>query len=244
MVYCVFIFSKLNRMSWGGSQQRLPLQVGVVSMHGITAVGITTGGQEHATLWRRQDSATSAACHDLVADQTLSTPASPTKLFCVVKQIMRSSLMLGDGCLKRRKELSDSCVILVYSSVKNITICNTRKAGLESREYDPRDSPRWPRGTLIPQKLTLTSPASGGRSVGIVRSRTNTSRAGLESREYDPRDSSCWPRGTLYPQKLTLTSPASGGRSVGIVRWRTQATEFLLKRGESMSGFSEDGYKT
>jgi hypothetical protein len=31
---------------------------------------------------------------------------------------------------------------------------------------------RWPRGILYPQKLVLTSPASGGRSVGIVRSRT------------------------------------------------------------------------
>jgi hypothetical protein len=31
---------------------------------------------------------------------------------------------------------------------------------------------RWPRGTLYPQKLALTSPTSGGSSVGIVRSRT------------------------------------------------------------------------
>jgi hypothetical protein len=28
------------------------------------------------------------------------------------------------------------------------------------------------RGTLYPQKLAITSPTSGGRSVGIVRSRT------------------------------------------------------------------------
>jgi hypothetical protein len=31
---------------------------------------------------------------------------------------------------------------------------------------------RWPRYALYPQKLALTSPISGGRSVGIVRSRT------------------------------------------------------------------------
>jgi hypothetical protein len=31
---------------------------------------------------------------------------------------------------------------------------------------------RWPRGILYPQKLALTSPTSGGRSVGIVRLRT------------------------------------------------------------------------
>jgi hypothetical protein len=31
---------------------------------------------------------------------------------------------------------------------------------------------RWPRNTLYPQKLVLTSSTSGGRSVGIIRSRT------------------------------------------------------------------------
>jgi hypothetical protein len=45
-------------------------------------------------------------------------------------------------------------------------------SGLESREYGRRDPSRWPRDTLYPQKLALISPTSGGRSVGIVRSRT------------------------------------------------------------------------
>jgi hypothetical protein len=36
------------------------------------------------------------------------------------------------------------------------------------------DPSRWPRGTFYPQKLVITSPTSGGRSVGIVRSRTQT----------------------------------------------------------------------
>jgi hypothetical protein len=44
-------------------------------------------------------------------------------------------------------------------------------SGLESRDYGRRDPSRWPRGTLYPQKLTLTSPTSGGRSVSIVRER-------------------------------------------------------------------------
>jgi hypothetical protein len=40
-------------------------------------------------------------------------------------------------------------------------------------EINDRGNPlRWPRDTLYPQKLALTSPKSGGRSVGIVRSRT------------------------------------------------------------------------
>jgi hypothetical protein len=45
---------------------------------------------------------------------------------------------------------------------------------LENRENDRRDPSRWPRGTVYPQKLTITSPTGGGRSVGIVRSRTQT----------------------------------------------------------------------
>jgi hypothetical protein len=40
-------------------------------------------------------------------------------------------------------------------------------SGLEIREYGHRDPLRWPRGTLYPQKLALTSPTCGGRPVGI-----------------------------------------------------------------------------
>jgi hypothetical protein len=45
-------------------------------------------------------------------------------------------------------------------------------SGLKIREYCRMDPSRGPRGSLYPQKLALTSPTSGGRSVGIVRSRT------------------------------------------------------------------------
>jgi hypothetical protein len=48
----------------------------------------------------------------------------------------------------------------------------TSHAGLEIREYGRKDPSRWPRGNLYPQKLALTSPISGCRSVGIVRFRT------------------------------------------------------------------------
>jgi hypothetical protein len=43
-------------------------------------------------------------------------------------------------------------------------------SGLENREYGRRDPSRWSRGSLYPQNLALTSPISGGGSVGIVRS--------------------------------------------------------------------------
>jgi hypothetical protein len=44
-------------------------------------------------------------------------------------------------------------------------------SGLENRKYRRRDTSRRPRDTLYPQKLALTSPTSGGRSV-CIRSRT------------------------------------------------------------------------
>jgi hypothetical protein len=45
-------------------------------------------------------------------------------------------------------------------------------SGLESGEYGRKDTSRLPRDTLYPQKLALTSLTSGGRLVGVVRSRT------------------------------------------------------------------------
>jgi hypothetical protein len=56
----------------------------------------------------------------------------------------------------------------------SLSFCGGDVIGLESREYGRRDPSRWPRGTLYPQKLALTSPTSGGRSVSIVRLRTQT----------------------------------------------------------------------
>jgi hypothetical protein len=47
------------------------------------------------------------------------------------------------------------------------------KSGLENRAYGCRGICRNDHATpLYPQKLALTSPTSGGRSVGIVRSGT------------------------------------------------------------------------
>jgi hypothetical protein len=45
-------------------------------------------------------------------------------------------------------------------------------SGVESREYGPRKQSCLPCGTLNTQKLALSSSTNGGRSVGIVRSRT------------------------------------------------------------------------
>jgi hypothetical protein len=42
---------------------------------------------------------------------------------------------------------------------------NSSGSGLENREYGRGDPLHWPRDTLYLQKLALTSPTSGGRSV-------------------------------------------------------------------------------
>jgi hypothetical protein len=62
--------------------------------------------------------------------------------------------------------------LILVSTIEELLERKRSGSGLESREYCRRDPSRWPRGTLYPQKLTLTSPTSGGRSVGIVLSRT------------------------------------------------------------------------
>jgi hypothetical protein len=56
-------------------------------------------------------------------------------------------------------------------------------SGLGSREYGRRDPLRWPRGSLYPQKLAVTSPTSSGRSVGIVCSWTHATKFSFISTE-------------------------------------------------------------
>jgi hypothetical protein len=56
---------------------------------------------------------------------------------------------------------------------------NNSGSSLENREYGRGDPLSRPRDTLYPQKLTLTSPTSGGHSVGIVRSWTKATEFSL-----------------------------------------------------------------
>jgi hypothetical protein len=61
----------------------------------------------------------------------------------------------------------------LVSTIEELPGRKSSGSGLqENRDYGRRDPPLWPRDTLYPQKLALTSPTSGGRSVGIFRSRT------------------------------------------------------------------------
>jgi hypothetical protein len=60
----------------------------------------------------------------------------------------------------------------LVSTIEELLGRNSSGSGLENREYGRGDPLGWPRDTLYPQKLALTSPTSGGHSVCIVRLRT------------------------------------------------------------------------
>jgi hypothetical protein len=60
----------------------------------------------------------------------------------------------------------------LVSTIEELVERKSSGSGLKNRDYGRRHSSRWPHSTLYPQKFTLASPTSGGRSVGIVRSRT------------------------------------------------------------------------
>jgi hypothetical protein len=61
----------------------------------------------------------------------------------------------------------------LLSTIEELLERKSSGSGLENLEYGRRDLSRWPRDNLYPQKLALTSPTSGGRSVDIVCSRTH-----------------------------------------------------------------------
>jgi hypothetical protein len=60
----------------------------------------------------------------------------------------------------------------LMSTTEEILGRKSNGSGLEIREYGRSYPSLWPRGTIYPQKFAVTSPTSGCRSVGIVRSRT------------------------------------------------------------------------
>jgi hypothetical protein len=61
----------------------------------------------------------------------------------------------------------------LVSTIEELLGRKSSGSDLENLDYGSRDSLRWPRGIIYPQKLALTSLTSGGRSAGIVRSLTH-----------------------------------------------------------------------
>jgi hypothetical protein len=64
----------------------------------------------------------------------------------------------------------------LVSTIERLLGRQSSGSGLECREYGRRDPSRWPHGTLYSQKMALTSPTNGCRSVGIIRSRTQATK--------------------------------------------------------------------
>jgi hypothetical protein len=60
----------------------------------------------------------------------------------------------------------------LMSTIEELLERKCSESGLENRDYDRRGSAALTTRHLYQEKVALTSPTSGGRSVGIVRSRT------------------------------------------------------------------------
>jgi hypothetical protein len=98
--------------------------------------------------------------------------------FCGLVVRVPSYRSRGPGFDSRRHQIFYEVVGLersphsVVSTIEELLGRNNSGFGLENREYGRGNPLRWRRDTLYQQKLTLTSPTRGGRSVGIVRLRT------------------------------------------------------------------------
>jgi hypothetical protein len=88
------------------------------------------------------------------------------------------------------------------SKIEEVLRRKNSNSGLENRKYCGRDPSPWPRGTFYPQKLTLTTPTSGGRSVGTVRLRTEATEFFLKffkEQDFQPSvQSPTWRTRSLY----------------------------------------------
>jgi hypothetical protein len=69
----------------------------------------------------------------------------------------------------------------LVSTTEEVLGRKTSGSSLEMREYCRGDPLRSPRDSVYPLKLALTSPTSGGRSVGAVRSRTKVTEFQVSS---------------------------------------------------------------
>jgi hypothetical protein len=87
-------------------------------------------------------------------------------------QIQRSRVRFPALSDFLRSSGSGTSPLSLVSTIVELLGRNNSCSGLENRVYGREDLVRWPRDILHPQKLALTSPARGGRSVGVVRLRT------------------------------------------------------------------------
>jgi hypothetical protein len=72
----------------------------------------------------------------------------------------------------------------LVSTIEELLGRISRGSSLENHEYGHGAPLRWPHDTLYPQKLALTSPICGGRSVSIVHLQTKTTEFFFINRHY------------------------------------------------------------
>jgi hypothetical protein len=158
------------------------------------------GGKRKYWSYENMVNATSAARETgmgyLKADKTFNVPAFRRCFMQLRKQFgtqNAASIVWGGGRYFRRTWKSVSglhfdnwktvygltqtdAAVIAFQNAERINFQHSFGKGERqtSGSRKPRfgDPLRWPRDTLYPQKLALTSPTSGGRSVGIVRMRT------------------------------------------------------------------------
>jgi hypothetical protein len=82
----------------------------------------------------------------------------------------------------------------IVSTIEALLGRKSSGSGLEIRDYGRMDPSRRPRNTLYPQKLSLTSPTNGCRSVDIVRSQTRASyiKIYIKNNTSQKRQELCW----------------------------------------------------
>jgi hypothetical protein len=124
-------------------------------------------------------------------------------------QIQRSGIDSRSYQIFWEVEDLERVTLSLVSTTEELLGRNNNVSGLESREYGRRDQLRWPCDTLYQQKLALTSPTSGGPSVGIVPSRSQTTEFFYY---YHGSTALCWALAAfLVPKSYT--------QLVGLLEW-------------------------
>jgi hypothetical protein len=121
--------------------------------HAPTCTGPAGRPNAYTQHWLRGHAATNCSVHWI--NYPFEVKSSPSRSY----QIFWEAVGLERGPLS------------FVSAIEELFGWNSSGSGLESREYGSGGPLRWPRDTLYPKKLALTSSTSSGRSIGIVRSR-------------------------------------------------------------------------
>jgi hypothetical protein len=107
----------------------------------------------------------------------------PCMVFCQFRMVIKRANCKECYVLGCKADVStvglEMGPLSLVSTIEELLERKNSGFGLENQDYGRRDPSHWPLRTLYLQKLALTSLTSGGRSVGIVRSRTQDTEFSL-----------------------------------------------------------------